>query len=54
LDIKDAEKIKRLELIYQDFNLKEENRSLLKYIDKKNEGYVEKIKALKGVFFYEG
>jgi hypothetical protein len=54
LEIKEPAKIKQLELIYQDFNLQEENKSLLNYIKKKNEGYVEKIKALKDVFFYEG
>jgi hypothetical protein len=52
LEIKDPAKIKQLELIYQDFNLKEENKSFLKYIDEKYEGYVDKIKALKDVFFY--
>jgi hypothetical protein len=53
LGIKEPAKIKKLQTVYQDFNLKEENKSLLKYIDKKNEGYVEKIKSLKDVFFYE-
>jgi hypothetical protein len=47
------EKIQKLEFIYQDFNLKEENKSLLSYIRRKNEDYVEKIKSLKDVFFYE-
>ncbi|MGC9332431.1 MAG: hypothetical protein ACP5DZ_11250 [Bacteroidales bacterium] len=53
LGVNDREKIQKLEFIYQDFNLKEENKSLLSYIRKKNEGYVEKIKSLKDVFFYE-
>lgn len=53
LGINDREKIETLEFVYQDFNLKEDNKSLLSYIRKKNEGYVEKIKSLKDVFFYE-
>ena len=53
LGVNDMEKIQKLEFIYQDFNLKEENKSLLSYIRKKNEGYVEKIKSLKDVLFYE-
>lgn len=53
LGVNDREIIQKIEFIYQDFNLKEENKSLLSYIRKKNEGYVEKIKSLKDVFFYE-
>lgn len=52
LGVNDMEKIQKLEFIYQEFNLKEENKSLLSYIRKKNEGYVEKIKSLKDVLFY--
>jgi hypothetical protein len=52
LAMNDNTKLEELEKVYQEYNLEKKNKALLKYIKTKNEGYVEKIKALKDVLFY--